>query len=222
MSGYRWLFEVTDDVDDYATITAIPETVSLGIPSTGRGEGFIALGSLDDLRALSVGAHVLTTPLPVEPALIQSLANTFAQSLAIANDARRCPEANCGSSLSSETPESGNDSFPFALNLGGALQFRDGYNMTVEVNEDDNSITLNARRGYGMGEPCEDTVIDEDGFRRSEECGNCEGFISSFNGVAMGKSVRFSFGPGVVPARLPDQHKITITVEINRACEQDE
>jgi hypothetical protein len=211
---------VTDDVGDYATITAVPETISLGIPGASRGEGFIALGNLDALRALSVGAHVLTTPLPVEPALVQSLANTFAQSLSVANDARRCPEANCGSSLSSEEAESGNDSFPFMKNLSGVLKFRDGYNMTVEVSEAANTITFNARRGYGMGEPCEDTVIDESGFRRSEECVNCDGFIKSFNGVAMGKNVRLACGPGVTVVPDPDNHKISVTVEINRACEQ--
>jgi hypothetical protein len=220
MSGYRWLFTVSSVMDDYVTVVATAETVGPTIYDPDRGEGFITVGKLDELRALAAGSYVLTTPLPVEHALIQSLANTFASGLAIANDARRCPEPNCGSSSSSSDGESGDDSFPFALNLTGDLKFRDGYNMSIEVDEDDNTITFNARRGYGLGEPCEDTVIDEGGFRRSNECGNCDGFIGSFNGVAMGKDVRLSFGPGVNVVRHPDQHKISITVEINRACER--
>jgi hypothetical protein len=220
MALYHWLFEAMNDVEQNTTLTAVASTIALEISDEDRGEGFISVGDLTELRALSVGEHVLTTPLPVEPALLQSLISSMVSSISIANDARRCPEGNCGSSLSSEESESGDEAFPYILNLDGDILFKNGYNMDIDVDADANSITFNARRGYGLGEPCEDVVIDEGGFQRGEECVNCDEFIRSINGVEMGKNVKLLCGPGVSVVRVLGQNKIQVTVEINRACEQ--
>lgn len=219
MSGYRFLFEIADSDPKYCTIRTEAEMISGGIPAPDRGEAYLVTGDLSALRALSVATHLLTTPIPVEAALIQTLTNTFVRGVSIANDARRCPEPNCGSSLSSHSSLSTDDSFPFVFNLVGDLKLKEGNNLSITVSEAANSLTLNARRGLGQGKPCEDVIIDEDGFRRGDDCVSCDGFIKSLNGVAIGKALRLKTGPGVAVVTKPAENKIEITVEVNKVCE---
>lgn len=219
MGAHRWLFDIPDTTLRNCTVRTVAETIVGGIPAPDKGDGFVAVGDLSDLRALAAGTHLMAVPLPVEPALLQSLAATFARGISVANDARRCPEPNCGSSLSSSSLFGDADTFPFVLNLEGDIKFREGNNLSVKVNAEANALQLNARIGQGAGPTCEDVIIDEEGFRRGEECTDCDGFIGSINGVAMGKSVKLAVGPGVSVIRFPSLNKIEVKVEINRACE---
>jgi hypothetical protein len=105
------------------------------------------------------------------------------------------------------------------VNLTGDVKFSEGYNMRISLNEADNSIELAAERGSGLGEPCEDVVVDEGGFQRGNECENCDAFIRSINGrvVPTGR-LRIVGGPGVVVEPDPSNHKLCVTIEEDFAC----
>jgi hypothetical protein len=220
MSGYRWLFPIPAGTAEGTSVHRDAEHISLASESPDRGEGFVTVGRIESLHGVlpAGGDNRLVTALNVEPALIQSLYGAAARSIGIANDARLCPDANCGSSLSSSVSAEEGDTFAMALNLIGALKFREGYNASVEVIPSTNVIEINARVGLGAGEPCEDVIIDENGFQRGEECVNCDRFIGSINGVVMGKDVTLQGTPGVCVVPDPDNHKIIMTIESGKVC----
>ncbi len=211
---YRWLFQAETGGVSGCPIYTDAVLIAGGPDSPDRGTGFLAVGDLTELAALGDGLWLTGGTPRVEPALLQSMIDSFARSVNLANDARRCPP-QCGSSASSESAET----FLQAGDLVGDLKFREGYNSRIVLNRTDNSIQLGANRGSGAGETCEDVIIDEGGFQPGAPCSECDGYINSINGkTAQSGQLRLVAGPGMVVVPDPDNHKIVIRVESNRVC----
>lgn len=215
LAGYRWLFEVPVSSEIGCIIEVDATPVPAGTEDSDRGSGFLVVGNLADLTALSVAVHRLSSPPAVEPALLQSLVNTFARSFNIANKARRCPPT-CA-----ELPPEPSAPTTFALiqNLSGVLELKEGYNCRIMINESANSIEIGATLGAGAGRTCEDIIIDEGGMHIDEECASCDDYIRSINGrVTSDGKLLIIGGPGVVVVNDPPGHKVTVTLETNRHC----
>lgn len=214
-SDYRWLFTVPVTAEIGCIVNVDASSVLLDIPDEDRGTGFIVVGVLSDIIALGGGIHQLANPPEVEPALLQSLVNTFSRSMNVANQARRCPP------ICNESPPPPTAATTFALiqSLTGALQFKEGWNSRIIIDEDDNSIELGGVLGAGEGKTCEDIIIDEGGVQVGEECASCDDYIRTFNGrvIPSGK-MTLSGGAGVTVVNDPDNHRITVTLEDNRHC----
>jgi hypothetical protein len=219
LSGYRWLFTFTVPSLFGCTVYAIAEHLITTTPNVHLGTGYLTVGNLAEILALPIGTKLMAAPPRIEPALLQSLVNTFVRSINTANAPRRCPPKPCSSSSSSSSSLSADTAFAQVLGLVGDVKFSEGYNMRISLNEADNSIEFAAERGSGLGEPCEDVVVDENGFQRGHECENCDAFIRSINGrvVPTGR-LRLVGGPGVVVAPDPTNHKLCVTIEEDFAC----
>jgi hypothetical protein len=217
LAGYRWLFHADAGTGFGCPVYANAELVAGGPEEPDRGSGFAAFGNLSEILALGAsGTWTLVYPLPVEPALLQSLVNTLAKSVSVANDPRRCPQT-CTSSSSSAA--GGDTAYMFQAGLVGDVKLKEGYNCQILVGTADNSLKLSARRRAGMGEPCEDVRLDEHGFRRGDECEPCARFIRSFNGlVSQTGKVTLVSKEGMVVVPDPVNHRITIKIETNRVC----
>lgn len=217
LSGYRWLFEISTLVQTGSIIEIDVTPVPSGSPDYDLGRGFLVVGNLKDLAELSPGVHRLAVPPAIEPALLQSLVNTFARTFNLANKARRCPPVCSESPPSPSAPTT----FSAAQDLYGGLMFKEGYNSRILINENQGSIEFGAVIGAGAGRTCEDIIIDEGGMHIGEECAPCDDFIRSINGRATddGKLL-ITGGPGVVVVNDPTGHKVTVTFETNRHCLQ--
>ncbi len=219
LAGLEWLFAfpltAALGCSDYVGVTP----VGGGSEDQTLGYGYINVGELADLIALGIDDHVLVTPARVEPALLQSLVNTFATSINVADDLRECPAACCESSSSSSSSSDGvDDAILVGSGLMGAVKLKAGYNCTVTVNTVLNSIIIGAGVGLGQGEVCNDIVVDQDGLR-VDDCTNCDGFVSSINGVVSptGKLV-LSGGAGLVVVAYPLENKLVVKVEVTKDC----
>jgi len=111
-AGYRWWFEF-DVADLFGTMKdATAETIIGAAPDEDVGWAELVMGDLAELIALGIGVHALRTPVPVEPALIQSLADSYVKQIDLANDGRSCPVECSDSSSSSSSPPSSSSSPP--------------------------------------------------------------------------------------------------------------
>lgn len=221
LAGFRWLFDfpagATDGCVSYVDATPTPS----GTPEPDRGWAFLTLGDPTDLLALGAGTYLLNAPPRIEPALLQSLVDTYVRTLNLADDKRACPAACCASSSSSSSSSSsgGQEAFIAAIGLMGDVKFKEGYNSRITVDTVLNSIDFDAEIGVGAGVTCDDMVIDEGGIR-VDNCQNCDGLIKSINGVQSPSGLlRLNGGSGVLFVRDPlNAHKIIGTINVSKDC----
>jgi hypothetical protein len=190
--------------------------------------GFLTTGNLADL-AVWLGSGVTlvgtTSDALVEPALVQNLAGTVVEAVAVANTVRTRATAPIG------CPEL---TFPFnpppvvvwARCLQGKLRFRAGYNALVSQDDGTHSITLGARVGAGAGEPCgqvpnypHEVPVPID-IRRSEYINRaldgaprCGEVLRAVNGVG-GPDLPVLAGPGASVVSDPTTHTVTVNVDM--------
>lgn len=219
MAGYRWrfVFDLNAPFGCTASTVAIP--IGGGPAAPDRGWGFLVCGHLESIRNLGIGLYALRTPPRVEPALIQSLVNTFVRSLNIGNTARNCPDACCGSSSIPSV-----EAHLYQAGIVGDVRFKEGKNAQISVSESDNRIEIRASRGAGDGEPCDDLLvvgpgpaglIKDDG----SICGNCGEYVRSFNGVATPDGrLQLAGAAGTNIVSDPANHKLIVKVAANRLC----
>lgn len=219
--GYRWLFNVPVGTAFGVSFFVEITDVLTGDPAPDRGVGFLAVGDLEELLALSAGWHNLVDPPRVEPALLHSMVNTYARSVNLANDRRKCA-AECESSSSSSSSESASadDAFVAALGMVGDIQFREGFNASVTMFPDVNTIEIGAAPGIGDGEPCYNLLVDEKGLRQDiDECVKCGDLIRSINGISS-PTGRLTLSGGAGATVLPDpaNHKIVVKFKAGTVC----
>lgn len=77
-----------------------------------------------------------------------------------------------------------------AANMIGNIRFRPGYNLAVNVSKDDNTISLNAVSGEGLGSVCDVDLTRYDGDVPYSGA-RCRGFIFTINGVPPNKAGAF-------------------------------
>jgi len=217
LAGRRWLFSFARPVAFGTEVTAYASLIA-GSPDTGAGLASLIVGDVSDLEALGLGVHVLVTPAPVEPARLQSVVNSYARSLNLANDPRFCPPACC----SSEVPEPSSESYEEATGLIGDVKLADGWNCVLAVTEADNTIMINGEAGKGLGWPTANLIVTEEG-ASSEDCGDnqsCDSFIRSVNGLvcADGRLILEGDAGMLVGSRTGDEHGLRIEPQIDQLC----
>jgi len=116
MQCYEWVFEFPVDAPLGATAYAIPTRVSdpdlIGDENAEMGTAFLAVGDLATALDGAVDGNVSFPGEPtVEPAILQSNAGAFVNSINLANESRPCPAAcDCSSSSSSSSESSSSSS----------------------------------------------------------------------------------------------------------------
>ena len=245
-AGYRWWFEF-DVADLFGTMKdATAETIIGAAPDEDVGWAELVMGDLAELIALGIGVHALRTPVPVEPALIQSLADSYVKQIDLANDGRSCPVECSDSSSSSSSPPSSSSSPPSsssseepkelertkvppssppayvqARGLVGDVKVKEGYNIQLLVSVANNALRIKAVKGAGAGETCVDYLIGPGGFviDPGDACRSCTEFIRRINGMATRDGrLTISGGPGV--DIFPDPvipHRLVVRPRIERA-----
>lgn len=231
--GWEFQFPFADDDPRGRTVYADAVEVATAITDVCRGTGFLVIGTLDELLMLIIDTHVLTAKPRVEQALVQSLADSLAKSVNIANDMRPCPPScfpespSSPSSVSSPSPASlpaGAALIPVAVaeatGLDGDVEFKPGWNSTIKLIQTDNAVEFGAGVGAGEGEPCADIRIEEDGLQLDESCEPCAGFIYSINGRGREQThLLLAAGEGINIVPDPaDPHGLIVAVDPEQLC----
>jgi hypothetical protein len=180
--------------------------------------GFIVTGSLEELCDLVEDGDELTGEARVEPALLQSLVNTYARSINLANGdrTRYRPPSGC------DDPDWPNRLHPLYVGstcLAGKIVFVPGYNAVILQNDFNNSLTFSAAVGAGAGEPCTQVPVFEgetppDDSLYLEGGPACNEVIRTVAGMT-GPVVQLEGGDGVNIAFDPTGHKITVDVDLH-------
>lgn len=246
---YEWLFEFEFDTPFGATRFVDATHIDTGMPNSLRGQGFVTIGNLAEMALLTNDEWLLASQPEVEPGLLQSLVNTYAKSLNVANKPRPCPtECPCPESSSSESSESSESSsssssaavcedpspidpdvdfvapvvLPESASYVGHVKLKPGFNCRVTVDEADNAIEIGAGEAYGEGQQCTtpDLRTDDEGVIHEDACLPCKGPIYTVNGQAEGSTtLRLVGGPGVVITPRPSVNEVLISLDEEGICE---
>ena len=220
-TGRHFLFVLPAGTPFGATCYEDSTLIAGSSPDPGQGYGFVTVGDLSEILALGNGTFVVDGILRVEPALIQAEVDLFVYNVSLANKARCCP-APCSnqssSSSSSIAPVCDPDAiYPLVRGLAGDILFKEGYNVTIQLDKSLNVLLFDARVGYGEGETCEDAIIDgenESGFHWGEFCLSCNNAIRSVNGRAVPEGRLVLVGwPGV--EIVPDQTAFEVGIKLD-------
>jgi hypothetical protein len=155
--------------------------------------------------------------IPIEPSLIQSLTDSFVRTINVANADRTRANA----------PEDCREyCWPFPITehyircecMVGDLRLQAGYNTCIEVDELENTVTINACLGGGEGEPCEEVRVTDDedppeGRTTLDGALRCDEVVRSINGVGR-RFFEILGGQGVVVTSLPEEHKIVVDINL--------
>ena len=245
MSGFRWLFtfSLTDPFGcmQYQKVTQIGS----GFEFAELGEAYVVVGDLEKLIAnITVGVHVVAddnegNPLYVEPARVQSLVDTYARGINVANGRRSCPAPCCEptpSNSSSSSSSSGgggpeevqNSAFVLQYGMQAAIDFMEGWNSVIQLDTGNNAIIFGASIGAGDGQQCLNDewinyLCDEAGLRvdtgraTTGGCDDCGAFIRSINGQGfINGSLELRGGIGVYIDEVKGE--LEVTVDLSATC----
>lgn len=167
------------------------------------GVAFLVTGDLSALFAsggpneLPIGSVLaLVVPPEVEPALVVSLAGHAVTEINVGNlpriRAEDCPSCGSPPLISSEEIK------VVALDLDGGIVLKQGYNVSIKVDVDTNTILISAIVGAGLGVTCEE-IERFPGEASALPPGEllsggpkCSGLIYTINGVAPSASGEFT------------------------------
>ncbi len=182
--------------------------------------GFLVTGKMAELELLLPGDGVLERGLDgavLEPALIQNLANSYVNKLALANNDRTRTTAAAG------CPD---EVFPYPTGLVyiqahclvGELYFKPGYNATVRQDNQGNALVLGATVGAGAGEPCAEVALFPSeappaGSLLLEGGPTCNEALRSINGIG-GRQFNLLAGQGVTITPDPQNHTVKVDVSM--------
>lgn len=232
-SGRRFLFTIPAGTPAGATDYQDSVLITGGGDDPDYGQAFLTVGDLTEILALGDGTYTASGVLRVEPALIQTEHNAFVEDITVANKSRCCPESctnplsSSSSSSSSGAPEEDCDpdrNCIYASDLTGDILFREGNNITIQLDEENNAFLFDALVGFGEGESCEDVIIDGDGeanFHRGEFCLACDEVIKSINGheVPEGRLTIIS-SPGVQVIPNAPSYEVGIILDTDKFCQE--
>lgn len=186
-------------------------------------EGWIVLGHIQALLDLGGSFTHGIDELVVEPCRVQCLTDHFLSTFNTANgDRTRATAAEGCQTAAAPVPTA----VPFLDSscIEGLISLREGFNCSLFQNSSDNSITISAVKGGGDGEPCTEVPVfhgEEPPTGESLLSGGprCQDVIGSVNGIS-GPRLRISAGTGVGITANPDDHEITVAVDLRglRVC----
>lgn len=151
--------------------------------------GWVVLNSSDIIDGIG---GFINEPV-VEPALIQSLCNTFVNTISLYN---RDPITESGIPTTYS---------PVVTGVVGDVYFIDGYNTSVTVNEVSNLLTIDATPGAGLGYFC-----DWDFSAVNQTCSSLIAMIGKVKADSAG-AVGFSGDNGIVITPTGD-HELTVSL----------
>jgi len=173
--------------------------------------GYVVVGG--DLTALRTFIADLKTPLKakhtLEPALIQSLDNTYVSSVSVVNRAR----------ITTHTQNV--DALPLIYNdrlIDGPLLFTEGHNISIGYNKGLNAMQFTVVAGGGAGYPCEEVKIypeevPPDGGSLLSGGPTCNEIMKTINGLP-GPQVILKAGKGVrIEKDATDEHQLNILID---------
>lgn len=148
----------------------------------------------------------------VEPALIQNLSDGYVRTINVANRSRTVVTNVAG--CDNVDPV---DDLVYVQSecLFGDVKIKPGFNCTLRLNPNDNSMTIGGEVGAGEGEPCSEfkfypEEVSPDGGLFYTGGPACKEILQSINGVS-GKVVRIVGGQGVEVKPGNDAHTIIIS-----------
>lgn len=205
-----------DPTFDYGLVDCPYEPLWSGFLVTGRTA---SLGSL-----LTDGGAVARTAAGqavVEPALVQSAAGTYVNSVSLANVDRTRVDNPAGCPEVAYPWPAGEGVYHVAAKcLKGPVWFSGGFNAFVRQDDATNTITFGAMVGAGEGEPCDGvTLFDGEapppGSNLLEGGPRCNEVVRSINGVGGAFSL-LTAGAGVRVVPLPEQHTLLVSIDMSQ------
>lgn len=197
--------------DNYNDTASISDPCEITEFYTGQ----LVTGPLDELLELLPSDGELTGEAVVEPALIQQVSDTVAQSINLANaDRTRWDTAEGCRNQCWNSPNQ--PIWVYKHCARGRIWFEEGYNTRIEQDAETNSLTIHASVGAGAGEPCQQVKVHPDekpapGSIFYEGGPACNEVIRSVNGIG-GRLVDIRGGSGTRVTFHPQRHAITIDV----------
>jgi hypothetical protein len=190
-----------------------------------HGYGWVVHGNPYSSGSYSYSALIGSAPLTVpyiEQRCLQVVDGHFVNKFLVANQPRTT--ANCATSeqgSSSSSVSINPEQYPFAPGgeaVAGDVRFREGYNCQINVLSRNNAMRFSARRGAGLGEPCEAVPRTYTELKRRAasidiDCATrCHEVITNINGVEADASGSFRIQGGRgVEVVSPSEHTIRIT-----------
>lgn len=210
---------------DTATEPEISESGSLSVSSCVEDsiwQAYLVTGTMSDLAEVldSTGMSLRgeADEMVVEPALIQNLLEQYVRSLNLANAERSRSEA---------PPGCQEFEWPFALDtmyvnyecMTGIIKLKEGFNVSIDQDDVDNALTINASVGAGEGEPCEEVPLFEgeappEGETLLSGGLGCSDVIRSINGIG-GRVLEITAGRGAIITSEPSRHRIIIDIDMS-------
>jgi hypothetical protein len=201
-----------------------------GFSASGSGEpcgpeplwsGFVVTGKLSALEELlpadDAVVRLATTDGLIEPALIQSLVQSYVDSLSVANNDRTRVTAaeNCDEVT---WPHPTDIVFVRDECVRGDVRLKAGFNAVIQQNPFDNLITIGAITGAGEGEVCEQVPLFDgesppDDSVLLEGGPLCNEAVRSINGVG-GRLLDIMAGLGAVVTPDPENNKVIVNMDM--------
>jgi hypothetical protein len=227
-SDKQYAIEYADLLEEDESVNSISESF-VSNPAEGCDfadlfSGFLITGPLDELLEALAEDEYLYGPATVEPALLQSLVNSYGRSINLANSGRTLytPPTGCESSESSSQ-----SMYVKTTCITGPIVFSPGYNSIVIQNKFDKSITFSAAVGAGDGEPCEQIPIYEGeapptGSQFLEGGPSCAEVIRSVGGVG-GPILQIVGGQGATVGFDSGNHIVSLSLDLHNmlSCGQE-
>lgn len=214
---------------------SLPSEVSLGslpqhCPNQLLWEGFIVIGSLEELSQLVPEGNTLSDPsqsLVIEPTLLQTTAGYRVEGVFLANKNRTHVTAPAGCSETWAPPLPDDFIIPTASCLQGHIRLKEGFNASIRQDNTTRSITIAAAVKQGAGEPCQEIPLypgeaPPPGSPFLSGGLACHQVVQAINGVE-GPIVNLYPGRGIAisPGQNPNQIIISIQPgEIEQCVEQ--
>ena len=114
-------------------------------------EAFLVTGDLSELQLAASESLTLPAELwRLEPGRVQNLADTYVQSINLANFARTRVTAPAGC----DPIETDVEIRPAGVCLQGDVRFKEGFNCLIRQDASTNAISINGSKQAGEGQPC--------------------------------------------------------------------
>jgi hypothetical protein len=185
--------------------------------------GFVTTGRTEALFEWLADGESLSGFVPLEPALVQSLAGAYVESVSTANDDRARADAPAGCPPADRPFPTGGVYFDRRC-MTGPLRFAAGYNAVVESDPRTNTVSIGARAGAGAGPACGEVPVNPpERAHRGTWIGRgpgplsggpwCGDVVRAVNGLG-GPDLPVRAGPGAAVVQDPDNHRLVVRVDL--------
>jgi len=211
-----YVIEYADPLDNRQESASASESLSYSCNYVDDFAGYLVTGPLEALQTLLPTDGELTGIATVEPALLRDASAAYARTLNLANGDRTRYENpdDCRPQCWPVPPQ---PLWIVQRCVQGLIRFKEGYNLRISQDAEDNLLKFDASVGAGEGEPCHQVPLypGEDLPANSifyEGGPACNQVIRSINGIG-GRMVDIRGKLGVRVQAEPEKHRIIIDVD---------